>query len=423
MRRLRVALLVKNAAALMVSSAGTSILGVAFWGVATRMVSPADVGRSSAEIAAMMLVATLAQLGLPSMFERFLPISGDRAHSIVIRAYGICVAASVLLSVLYILLGFSENFLPSQLIWRVVFVGSVAIWTVFALQDSVLIGLRAARWVPVENILYSLAKLGLVPLLVIWSKSDAIFAAWMSPLIGAIIGVNWYLFKVRIPRHEGLNLSHETFPTWRQLVSMTFAQYASLIVNALAPLVVILIVFRRLGPVASAHYYIPAQIAGGVSQFLVSVVRSFLVEASTEPLKIRRHARVALRTSAAVVFVSVGVGVIAAPWILRIFGASYSVQGTTLLRLMLLSIVGFAVSDYYSALAWIDRKIWSIVLRELILTLLYFGVILATISHVGILSVGIASITMASLQAIVFLGPLIKRYRDLSRPPGEVTPI
>ena len=421
MRNLRVDRLVRNAAALIISGGGSAVLGVAFWSMATRTVSAANIGKSSAEITAMMLIATLAQLGLPPMFERFLPISGNRAQGLVIRAYGMCVLASLVLGVAYMGLGLSNDFLPPGAIWHVVFVGSIALWTIFALQDSVLIGLRASVWVPVENISYSVAKLGFIPVFVYWGKSNAIFSAWMAPLLFAILGVNWYLFKVRIPRHEVLVLSNEKFPTWRELASMTSAQYASQIVNAIAPLVIVLLIFRRLGAVSSAYYYIPTQITSGVSLFLISIVRSFLVEASTEPLELRRHTQVALRSGIVVVLLSVGAGVIAAPQILQIFGPTYPEHGTTLMRLMLLSLLGFSITDFYSALVWIERKVWAIVMRELVLTLLYFGIVLSTISRFGILSVGIASISTSSLQIVVFLGPLIRRYRKIKSNASRVS--
>jgi hypothetical protein len=68
-------------------------------------------------------------------------------------------------------------------------------WTVFILQDSVLIGLRASRWVPVENILYSLVKLALIPAFIVVSATEGILLAWLTPIVFLIIAVNWYLFK------------------------------------------------------------------------------------------------------------------------------------------------------------------------------------------------------------------------------------
>jgi O-antigen/teichoic acid export membrane protein len=404
---------VRNATALMLSGAGTAVLGVIFWSVAAHRVDAATIGRSSAEISAITLVATLAQLGIPAMFERFLPVSGRRTHIVIWRAYGVCVAAALILSVGYLAFGFGTAFISTQLPWRAFFVLATVLWTIFALQDSVLVGLRATRWVPVENIAYSGAKLALLPVLVVVSATNAIVVAWVAPVAVAILAVNWYLFVRRVPFYETRVTSSEELPSLRHLFSLAGAQYVTLLINVLTPLVAVIIVIRRLGPVAGAHYYLPALVASGVSLFLGSIVRSFLVEASSEPENLARHARVALRTTALVVVVAVVVGVAAAPLLLRLFGSSYAAEGATLLRLMLVSLVGFAVTDFYSAFALLDKRVWRIVVRELLATTLYFVLVLTLIGHLGIVALGIATLVNASLQGLLFLPALVTRLRAL----------
>ena len=46
----------------MLSTVGTSLLGIAFWAVAARTYTTNDVGLASAEISAMILLGNLAQL-------------------------------------------------------------------------------------------------------------------------------------------------------------------------------------------------------------------------------------------------------------------------------------------------------------------------------------------------------------------------
>jgi hypothetical protein len=163
--------------------------------VAAHSVSAATIGRTSAEIAAMMLLATLAQLSFGSSFERFLPVAGIHTRLFVKRAYVMCTSLALVIGVAYVSLGLSHSFLPSAFGWRALFVAAVVMWTIFILQDSVLIGLRASRWVPVENILYSLVKLALIPAFIVVSATEGILLAWLTPIVFLIIAVNWYLFK------------------------------------------------------------------------------------------------------------------------------------------------------------------------------------------------------------------------------------
>ena len=152
------------------------------------------------------------------------------------------------------------------------------------LQDSVLTGLRATQWVPVENILFSAAKIALLPLFYVVSAKEGIFLAWTLPVVFAIAGVNWYLFKKRIPQHQLLNPSSENHPTRQELVRLGIGQYAISLVSTFSAPLVALLVISRLGPVAEAQYYLPALITtGGVALLLWNLLTSFMVEASSDP--------------------------------------------------------------------------------------------------------------------------------------------
>lgn len=404
--------LIQNALALMVSSGGTAVLGVAFWGIAAHLAPARDIGRASAEIAAMVLLANLAQLSFGSIFERFLPVAGDRTRKFVARAYTMCVTFALIVASIYVSLGFAQRFLPSALAWRAMFVVATILWSIFVLQDSVLIGLRASRWVPVENILFALAKLALLPSLIAVAANQGIFLAWSAPVAGTIIAVSWYLFAKRIPDHQRLNPSSEGLPSTRELIVLAGAQYATLILGVFSTSIVTLIVIQRLGAVANAHYYVPAQIASGLSLFLLSIVRSFLVEASSEPHAVRHHANVTIRALVVVVVPSVVVGVILAPTILGIFGSTYATHGTTLLRMLLLSLPGTAISAFYTSFAWLDKRVWWMAARQLVSGVIYFVVMLSLISRFGILATGIAALVSSGLQGIFFLPISIRRYRQ-----------
>src|ERR1039457_5303012 len=259
--RWRPGLLIQNAIALMISSGGTAVLGVVFWAVAAHLSTASALGRTAAEIAAMLLLATLAQLSYGSIFERFLPVAGEFTFNFVKRAYLLCTAFGLVLAAGYLALGFGRSFLPSSLGWKLLFVVAVVLWTIFALQDSVLIGLRASRWVAVENIAISVGKLVLLPVAVAMTANEGIFVAWTAPVIPAIIAISWYLFRRRIPEHASTSMSTEELPSTRSLIVLASAQYASLLSSVFLPSIVTLTVIERLGATANAHYYLPAMIA------------------------------------------------------------------------------------------------------------------------------------------------------------------
>jgi O-antigen/teichoic acid export membrane protein len=404
--------LIQNALALMVSSGGTAVLGIAFWTTAAHLASAQNIGRASAEIAAMTLLANLAQLSFGSIFDRFLPVAGSRTRTFVTRAYAICTSVGLMAALVYLLAGFGHNFIPSSAGWRILFVAAVALWTIFILQDSVLTGLRATRWVPVENILFAIAKLALLPVGLLLTTRQGLFLAWSIPVLGATGAVSFYLFKKRIPQHEASNATIEDLPSAREIVVLAFAQYAQSLISVFTPSIVVLIVIQRLGPVQEARYYLPALMANGVALFLWNLNTSFLVESSRDRSALRQHANDTIRAALIVILPTVGIGVALAPEVLRIFGSGYAQHGTTLLRLLLLALPGTAVTAFYSAFAWLDKRVWRLAVREVASAAIYFSVLLTFIGHFGILAIGIAAVVASGLQGIFFLPISVKRYRE-----------
>jgi O-antigen/teichoic acid export membrane protein len=403
--------LLQTAAALMISSGGSALLGLGFWGVAAHLATAGALGRASAEVSAMILLSNLSQLSFGSVFERFLPVAGLETRRFILRAYVMCTGFALVLSTIYATSGLAHRFLPTSLLWRSVFIVAVLLSTIFALQDSVLIGLRSSKWVPVENILFGAMKLGLLFVLVSSLPNQGIFLAWVPPMIVTIIFVNRFLFVQRIPEHMKLTTPLETLPRTKELIVLAGAQYATLFFSVFIPAVVTLIVIDRLGPIANAHYYVPALITGSLSLFLLSVYRSFIVEATAEPHRLRHHTNTVIVAMGVILLPSVIFGIIFAPLILRIFGTTYAAHSTTLLRMLLLALPMSAVSIFYGAFAWLDRRVWWMALRDLISAGIYFAVLFTFIERHGVLAIGYAALVTSAVQGIFFLPVAIRRYR------------
>lgn len=402
-----------NAIALMVSSGGSAVLGVVFWVAAAHLAPTAAVGKTTAAIAAMLLLATLAQLSFGSIFERFLQVAGDLTRTFVLRSYVLSITTAVVLGVGYEAFGFGHSFMSGSLLGRAFFVFAVVTWTIFALQDSVLIGLRASPWVAVENISYGLAKLVLLPLFILISRSQGIFVATVIPVIGTIVAVTYYLFRVRIPAHMATTSRTEDLPTTRELIWLSGAQYATLLATVFLPSIVTLIVIQRLGAVANAYYYLPTMISTSLGAFTWGIVRSFLVEASSEPHALKRHANSALRGLATVLLPCIALGVIFAPYYLRVFGEGYATHGTSLMRMLLVSLLGTAVMVFYSTFAWLDKRVWWLTVRNVIFSAIYLVVIVLLIGRLGIDAIGVAQLIYAGLTVAIFLPISIRRYRRI----------
>ena len=71
--------LYRSGYSLVINTAASTVVGVAYWAIAAHMYDKQDLGRSSALISALIFLSSLAQLNLSNALARFLPQSGRRA--------------------------------------------------------------------------------------------------------------------------------------------------------------------------------------------------------------------------------------------------------------------------------------------------------------------------------------------------------
>jgi len=402
-----------NAVALMLSAAGSGILGIIYWYFAAHLTSQTSVGRSAAEIAAVTLLATLSQMSFGSVFQRYLPGAGDKARGLVSRAYAICTGLALIIAISYLSLGLAKRFFSPSPRWDAIFVVTVILYTIFALQDSVLISLRVSRWVAVENNLFGVAKLLLLLPFAAYAEGQGIVISWTIPLIATVAVVNWYIFRRRLPDHLQTTTIVQPLPTFAKMLSLAIPQYATSILSMFSTSVVTLIVIAQKGAVENAHYFLVAQIAVVPAIFLWNVSKLFIVEAAHEPEELGRLTRQAVNAMSALVLLSMVVGIVFAHPLLSVFGETYANRGTVLLRMLIIALPGAAVAALYAAFAWIDGRVWFLVIREGITMIIYLAFILILIGHFGINAVGYAAVITSGAEFLLFLPLTIRRIRQI----------
>src|SRR5207244_10879435 len=178
--------------------AGTSVvLGFISWTLAARLYSIVEVGRGAATIAALQFVSMLGCAGLTPALIRFIPPSRLSTRRLVEITYLAGVSLAVLCGAGVVIA--SYLFIEPLSVPGVVFLGGVAAFAVFTLQDGALIGLRREGWVPVENAAFGLVKIGL--LVAFSGGASGIFVSWAITSMLLVIHVNLALFLKFIPAH------------------------------------------------------------------------------------------------------------------------------------------------------------------------------------------------------------------------------
>ena len=164
-------------------------------------------------------------------------------------------------------------------------------WTIFVLQDSVLAGIRQAGWVPIENGVFSVAKIILLVPLAQVAPTIGVFLAWTAPLLALIVPVNLLLFGRLIPRHV-----HETRdrPPGRpagRIAGYVAADYLAYMMWAATIGALPIIVLSVAGAEANAHFFVAWSIAYALYLVSSGMSMSLLAEASLDPRRLADHAR------------------------------------------------------------------------------------------------------------------------------------
>src|SRR5215470_13098410 len=388
--------MLRNGYALIASATVTQVLGVAYWIVAARTAPAAVVGRNSAAIYMMLFLAGVAELNLMSTLVRFLPTSGRRAARFIVSIYAASAAVAAVLGLGFLLvipivepqLGFLRAS-PFLAAW---FVVSVVTGAIFVLQDSALTGVRAAPFVPLENTTFSLLKLAMLFPLVGLLPQSGIYVSWTAAIALAVIPTNIYLFARAVPRHLKLHTRPvRTTPVrFRELrgyvVPDSVAAFFLLASTALLPLLII----GRLGPAAAGHYALAWVI--GYSLYLVGMNMGFslVVETAADQSAIRDRALRSITHLAKLLVPVVILIVVAAPYVLAIYGPGYVGADVTPLRLLALSALPALITNTAISVTRSLRRMRMVLAIQIGLCALVWGLSALLIGPLGITGVAVA---------------------------------
>ena len=398
-----------NAVSLMAATVATNALGLVFWAAAAHLKLPGEVGRAAAAVAALTLLATVAQLNLTNVFVRLLPTAGRIGRRLISRGYLAVVALATMIGSLYVLSGLSASVLADGWRMRVLFVIAVPILAIFALQDSVLTALRLAPWVPVENVSFAVGKLALLPVLALLPGSGGIVIAWVLPATVAVIVVHQLLFRRVLPARDGLD---GTLPGRRRLLSFVAGEYVgNICATATVQLMPLLIVWR-LGAASVAYFTLPWLMSMGITFLMWNVSSSLVVEIAGSHARSEELIRRSLILWGTIVLGALLVCVIGAHPLLELAGARYAARGTTLLRLVGLSAPFGAVVALYGTLAWLDQRVWLLAGFLAVSGAVQLAATLVLLPDLGLVAVGWASLGTQVLAAAVMAPLAARRLRQ-----------
>jgi O-antigen/teichoic acid export membrane protein len=346
--------------ALVVNTGLTAILGFGYWLIAARLFSTYAIGVAGALVAATTLFAGLGQLNLSGMLMRFLPRAEGKSRRLVLITYAYAAGVSALLAALS-LIGIRHFAAPNSslrldLLQSTTFVLAVAATAIFTIQDSVLIAVRRAVWVPVENGTFGVAKIGILFVVAPLGTAFAIFSAWMIPLtltIPIISTVLFYRFLPKAPKSRRATLLGRR--TRSKIIRFTAGDATGgLFTQAFTYLPPIMIT-ASLGASVNALYFISYLFSSSIDQVAANYASPLTVEGTHAPDEMGALIRSTLRHIYAIILPTVAVLIIICPWLLHAFGNKY-VGAVPSMRLLLLACLPKAMSTVYYAYCRVQRS-------------------------------------------------------------------
>lgn len=345
-----------DSGALMFASIVNGILGLLFWAVAARTYPTAEIGKATTIINAAIMIGTLSNLSLNPMYERFLPESGKRGPRLICGGHLLSAGVAGILGAGFVVFGPSDYLFDSTM-QKAVFPLCAIVLGAFALDDSILIGLRRGRWTAAKNIFHAVSKLVIMLTLASVGDSHFVVTSWVVPAAAAVVVVQGAIFVRGFGVRAEFDSVTSTLPRAKSLFRDFGSLYGIVVINSVAPFLLPLMVVSALGVTDAAYFAMGWVMVSAVTLVMSMIAGPFVAESAARPHAIadllKRQVRLLLLVSGAGLFFLA----VVAPCALRFVGADYADEGTDLLRLMavvqVLSVPGFL----FGGLARIYRKL------------------------------------------------------------------
>jgi len=405
----------RNAYALALNAAITAALGLAYWAIAARSYTPHAVGENSALVSAMIFVSTCANLNLAGAMTHFLPRSGPAAATLIRTGYAAAAGMAAALATAFVVvapaLSSRLEFFRTSTALAAGFCAAVVMWTIFAVQDGVLTGLRRAVVVPVENAVFAAAKLALLLPLAVALPAYGIFASWTAPLLLLLAGVNLLVFRRLLPVHVADTADRAALVSRRRVARFVAGDYlGSLFLQGSTTLLPVFVA-ATLGAGANAEFYAAFLLVSAVDVMALNVGASLTVEASRErgelAALVRRTARIGILLLVPAVLVMTA----AAPLLLSLFGEDYANSAQTALRLLAVGLAFKSVTILYISACRALGAVRRIVATEAATFVLVASLSVLLVGPYGMDGVAIAWLIAQSVVALVVLPRLLALVR------------
>lgn len=354
--------LLSISASLVSTYAITGALGLLFWTIAARRFSIPDVGIAGAAVALQTLLGGLGNLGMGTLLISKLPQTPQSQRRVLVRtALLVTGIASFVLTLTVALIAANVFRTPTMLgvggTWAAALIlatGTALTSVAVVLDQAVLVLATGGSLQFQRNALASVTKVLVLLALAPSLGGMAIFAAWS---IGTAVSLPLVIWKTRggrlleAPENKAIDLRVVRGHARAAASNYGLNTVLMLPLQMLPVLVSILLSGRDNGlftatlRISEFVFVMPYALSIGLFAVAEGNARSVL-----------QQMRVTLPMTLGICLSAVVVALFGAPLILAIFGSAYSEEAATVLKLMIVASVAFAIKDHFVALRRVQER-------------------------------------------------------------------
>lgn len=391
----------------MLNTIVVSAFGFFFWMIAARFYTETDVGFAAATISMLSLIVFLSVIGLDASLIRFLP-QANKPQDLINSCFTLSGLISMVVACISIaglnLWSPALIFIRQDPVFSAAFVAFAVMSTLSALLDYTFIARRRADFTLAKNAVFSLTKLPLPALLVLFFHSFGIVASW-GIAFGLAVAVSLFFFLPKVQN------SYKPVPALNLSLIKGMWQYsggnylASLLTTAPTTVLPIMVV-NLLGPVQNAYFYIAWMIATFLFTIPLSVSQSLFAEGSHFEDKLRENVMKSVKFTFLLLVPTIILLVLVGKWILLAFGMSYSANALHLLWILAISSLPLGITFIYSTILRVTSRVKELVAIWGVIATATLVVSYLVMPLTGIIGIGY---TWVGVQGAVAIYMLITR--------------
>jgi O-antigen/teichoic acid export membrane protein len=395
--------LVGTALSLIATTGVTTLLGLAFWLMAARLMPVSAVGYGSAAVSALTLVGTFGMAGLNTvLIGHFARRPGDASGMLIAALCASGLISAALASAFWLVVtAFAPRATPylhsgPQAALFIIGSGLTGATLVF---DEALLGLLGGSMQLWRNTAFAVAKLGaLAALVMLWYDKfgTSIPAAWTVGTALSMVPVAVLL------RRRGMQLFGA--PQWRALWRLARASVSNTWLNnalLLPGLALPLLVTGMLSAADGGAFYVAWTVVTIMSLLSYHFTTALYAAGAADPRGLTAKLRFTLRISMLTGLVAVPLVIVCAHPLLRVFGPAYAARAAVPLEVLALGYFGSVVKHHYIALGRISGRLTRVGIFATVAAAARLGAAAAGAVTGGLTGLSLALLAVMCAEGIV----------------------